>query len=147
MVLASLALAVASACVPNPAPNPNPNPGNNQTVNVTYSGPRGNCDNEVVKVGARVRPCQGLANDTVVVIISSKVLDATCVDFWGHYPITAVQGTASQNGGPAVALTQIDTTPGTPVYDTGFDVDDGPVTLKITKLSVDTSNLVCGWFG
>lgn len=146
-IVLALVVSFAAACVPDPGPGTPTNPGQNQTVTVTYDGPRGDCTDEVVKVGARVRPCQGLANGTVSVIVTSKVLDATCVDFFAYYPITEVVGTASQNGGPAVALTQIDTTPGTPVFDTGFNVDDGPVTIKLTKLSVDIANLTCGWFG
>lgn len=146
MVLA-LVLSFAAACVPDPGPGTPSDPSQNQTLTVTYDGPRGICEDEVVKVGARVRPCQGLANGTVSVIVNSKVLDPSCFDFFAYYPITAVVGTASQNGGPAVALVQTDSTPGTPVFDTGFDVDDGPVTIKITKLSVDTANLTCGWFG
>ncbi|MFN8049828.1 MAG: hypothetical protein U0Q22_00110 [Acidimicrobiales bacterium] len=118
-----------------------------QTTTIVYSGPAGNCDLEKVLVGARVRPCQGLANATTQVIITSKVLDPICVDFYGYYPITAVAGTATQ-GASTVPLVQTDTTPGTPVFDTSFDVANGPITVKITNLSVDTAGgLVCGWFG
>ena len=119
-----------------------------QSTTIVYNGPRGNCDNEVVLVGARVRPCQGLANGTTSVIISSKVLDPICVDFFGYYPITNVVGTARQGAGAAVPLVQTDTTPGTPVFDTGFNVDNGPITVTITNLTVNTAGgIVCGWFG
>lgn len=118
-----------------------------QSTTVVYNGPRGNCDNEVVLVGARVRPCQGLANGTTSVIISSKVLDPICVDFFGYYPITNVTGTAKQ-GATTKNLVQTDTTPGTPVFDTGFNVDNGPITVTITNLTVNTAGgIVCGWFG
>lgn len=118
-----------------------------QTTTVVYSGPRGNCELEQVLVGARVRPCQGLANGTTSVIISSKVLDPLCVDFYGYYPITTVTGTAQQGSSGPVPLVQTDSTPGTPVFDTSFNVDNGPITVTITNLTVNTSNLVCGWFG
>ena len=119
-----------------------------QSTTIVYGGPRGNCDSEQVLVGARVKPCQGLANDTTSVIVSSKVVDLTCVNFAGYYPITSVVGTARQGTGPAVALTPMLTTPGSPTFDTGFDVDDGPITVTITNLVVNTSGgLVCGWFG
>lgn len=118
-----------------------------QATTIVYSGPRGNCDAEVVLVGARIRPCQGLANTTTNVIVTSKVLDPLCVDFFAYYPITNVTGTAKQ-GATTKPLTQIDTTPGTPVFDTGLNVDNGPITVTITNLSVNTAGgLVCGWFG
>lgn len=145
---------LVAACVPDGGSGPGGTtttttttaPG--QATTIVYSGPRGNCDNEVVLVGARVRPCQGLANGTTSVIISSKVLDPICVDFFGYYPITNVTGTAKQGGGAAVPLVQTDTTPGTPVFNTGFNVDNGPITITITNLSVNTAGgIVCGWFG
>jgi hypothetical protein len=136
----AIAASLTGACVPEV-------PGGGAATTIVYSGPRGNCDQEKVLTGARVRPCQGLANDTTSVIVSSKVLDPTCVDFYGYYPITDVQGTAQQGGGAPVPLTQTLTTPGSPAFDTGFDVDDGPITVTITKLTVDTGHLVCGWFG
>jgi len=118
-----------------------------QSTTIVYNGPRGNCDQEVVLVGARVRPCQGLANGNTSVIVTSKVLDPICIDFYGYYPITNVTGTAKQ-GATTKALVQTDTTPGTPVFDTGFNVDNGPITVTITNLTVNTAGgLVCGWFG
>lgn len=118
-----------------------------QSTTIVYNGPRGNCDAEVVLVGARVRPCQGLANGTTSVTISSKVLDPLCIDFYGYYPISNVTGTAKQGAGAAVPLTPALTTPGSPTFETSFNVDNGPITITITSLNVDTSNLVCGWFG
>ena len=119
-----------------------------QATTIVYNGPRGNCDREQVLVGVRVKPCQGLANGTTSVIVSSKVFEATCVDFAGFYPITSVVGTAKQGSAPAVALTPALTTPGSPTFETGFNIDNGPITVTITNLVVNTSGgIVCGWFG
>lgn len=152
IVAMSIAVGTLSACAPewggggSGTTTTTTIPGTPQTATVVYSGPRGNCDTEVVLVGARVRPCQGLANATTSVIVSSKVLDPWCAGFYGYYPITTVTGTAKQ-GATTKPLVQTDTTPGTPTFDTGFSVDAGPITVAITSLVVDTSGLSCGWFG
>ena len=152
LVLAGAAM--ATACVPDTGSGgtttttTTTTPTSGQSTTIVYTGPKGNCDAETVLVGARVRACQGLANATTSVIVTSKVLDAQCVDFFGYYDITDVTGTASQGGGPAVPLVQTDTTPGTPVFDTTFNVVDGPITINITNLDVDIAGgLLCGWFG
>ena len=118
-----------------------------QSTSIVYNGPRGNCNDEKVLVGARVRPCQGLANTITTVTVSSKVLDPICTDFYAYYPITSVVGTAKQ-GATTHPLTPTETTPGSPAFSTGFNVDNGPVTVTITNLVVDTAHgLTCGWFG
>lgn len=150
LVLATtVAVAFVSACAPETGTGPTPPtapPASNQTVMFVYSGPRGNCDMEKVMVGAHIRPCQGLANGTASVIVNSKVLDPACVDFYGYYAVTTVTG-AAQQGTSTKQLVLTDNTPGTPVLDTGFNVDNGPITVTITNLTVDTSTLQCGWFG
>jgi len=149
--LTIIATATLTACAPewgSGTPTPPTTPGTSQSTSFVYAGPRGTCDQEKVLVGARVRPCQGLANPTAKVIVTSKVLDPICVDFYGYYPITSVIGTAKQGSSAPRPLTQVDTTPGTPAFDTGFNVDDGPITVNITDLRVNTAGgLVCGWFG
>lgn len=135
-LLVAAALA-GSACVPTP--------GGGGGSTFTYSGPRGNCDNQKTLNGAKVQLCQGLANDTTSVIVKTKVQDPKCVDLYGYYPVTAVTGTATQ-GATTQALVQTLATPGEPVFDTGFNVDNGKITVKITKLTVDPT-LACGWFG
>ena len=118
-----------------------------QTTHFTYAGQKGSCDQEIVLVGARIRPCQGLGNTTTSVIVNSKVLDPWCTDFFAYYPVTKVTG-AAQQGNATRQLVQTDTTPGTPAFDTGFDVANGPIIVTITELSVNTAGgLECGWFG
>lgn len=117
-------------------------------ITITYSGPRGNCDAETVVTGGRLRACQGLANATTSLTVSTKVLDPICVDFFAYYDVTSVVGTASQNGGPAQPLVAQLVTPGSPTFDTGFDVDDGPITIELSELEIDVAGgLRCGWFG
>jgi hypothetical protein len=154
VILFVVAIALATACVPQGGGGSGTTttttttttvPG--QSTTAVYPGPRGNCNVEVVIVGARIRPCQGLANGTTSVIISSKVLDPICVDFYAYYPISGVTGTAKQ-GAITKPLVQTDTTPGTPVFDTGFNVDNGTITVTITNINVNTAGgVVCGWFG
>lgn len=154
IVAMTVAVGALSACAPEWSANGDPTsttttttPVASQSTSITYSGPRGNCDQERVLTGVRVRPCQGLANTTASVIVSSKVLDPWCIDFFAYYPIVGVVGTATQ-GAVTKPLVQTDTTPGSPAYDTGFDVTNGPIAVSITDLRVDLAGgLACGWFG
>lgn len=149
IVAITIVVGTVSACAPEggSGSGTTTTPGSAQTTAFVYSGPRGNCDQEVVLVGARVRPCQGLANATASVIVNSKVLDPWCTDYYAYFPITTVTGTAKQ-GTTTKLLMQTDTTPGTPAFDTGFSVDAGPISVNITNLTVNTpGGLVCGWPG
>lgn len=152
IVTVSLAVGLLSACAPEWGGGSSPTttlvpPSTGQTTHFTYAGPKGSCDQEIVLVGARIRPCQGLGNTTTSVIVNSKVLDPWCTDFFAYYPVTKVTG-AAQQGNATRQLVQTDTTPGTPAFDTGFDVANGPIIVTITELSVDTADgLECGWFG
>lgn len=153
IVTVTIAVGLLSACAPewggsgSGTTTTTTPPSTGQTTHFTYAGPKGTCDQEVVLVGARVRPCQGLANATTSVIVSTKVLDPLCIDFFAHYPVTKVTG-AAQQGNNTRQLVQTDTTPGAPVFDTGFDIANGPIIVTITELSVNTAGgLVCGWFG
>ena len=155
IVAVTLAVGVLSACAPDSGGSgpttstttTTTTPISVQTTSFTYAGPRGNCDQETVLVGVRVRPCQGLANTTATVTVSSKVLDPWCIDFYAYYPIVGVTGTARQ-GITSKPLVQTDTTAGSPAFDTGFDVSNGPIRVDITNLSVNIAGgLACGWFG
>ena len=127
-----------AGCVPNPG-------GGSGGTTISYNGPRGNCENSKTVNGAKVSLCQGLANGTTSVIVNTKVKDPACPDLLGYHAVGAVAGTATQ-GATTKALTQTLATPGEPVYDTGFNVDNGKITVKLTTLTV-ASALSCGWFG
>lgn len=113
-------------------------------ASVTYLGPRGQCNEEadlsgITGVPSRLYPCQGLADATTLVSVNTRHLDVVaCPSGIAYYDVTGFTGMVEQNGA-SHAISMSGSFNGLGYVDSGFNIDDDPITVSLTSVSIGTT--------
>ncbi len=110
---------------------------------VVYSGPPGTCSYGDAPPAVGMGICQLLGAATAVVEVYPREVITPACDRYGVEHIVAVEGTAQQ-GGTAAPLGPASSHPyGRWHVVLPFDVALGPITLRLTSVSIDASSIIC----